>query len=74
MFWIIFFSQLSAKASIPLVRLIPIQANTVGEDRGVSFQLNDAAIQICGEFSTRRNAYFSTDMAAMSYSMIVDYL
>ena len=52
------FSQLYAKSSCPDIYLIPIQANTAKEDRGVSFDLNNTVVKITGAFNAKRNTRF----------------
>jgi len=68
------FSQLYAKASIPDICLIPIQANNAADGLDVSFQFNDTVTKIGRDFNMRRNDCSSADVISQSINMASDYL
>jgi hypothetical protein len=52
------FSQEYAKSSCRDICSIPIQANTAGEESGISFDLNNTVVQISKVFNAKRNTHF----------------
>jgi hypothetical protein len=52
------YSQLYAKASVPDICSIPIQANKAGQIIGLSFALNDTVVKIARAFNASRNTRF----------------
>ena len=68
------FSQLCAKASVPDICSIPIQANKARQIIGVSFDLNDAPEKTGRELNARRNARFSAAIAKRINNVVSDYL
>ena len=68
------FSQLYAKASFADFCLIPIQANTVGEDMGIPFDLNKTVVKIAEVFNARRNMRFTKKRCDMDKVLMVGRL
>jgi hypothetical protein len=50
--------SLYAKSSCRDICSIPIQANTTGEEKGISFDLNNTVVKIAKAFNARRNTHF----------------
>jgi hypothetical protein len=52
------FSQECAKAAVPDICSLPIQANRARQIMGVSFDLNDTVVKIARVLNTQRNTRF----------------
>ena len=68
------YSQECAKASVPDIFSIPIQANKARQIMGVSFDLNDTVVKIGRELNARRNARFSAAIAKRINKVLSNYL
>jgi len=68
------YSQECAKASVPDIFSIPIQANKARQIMGVSFQFNNTVTKIDRELNTKRNVHSWIEVAGSGNSVMFAYL
>ena len=67
-------SQKCAKASVPDICSLPIQANKARHIMGVSFDLNNTVVKIARAFNAKKNTRFSAAIVKRINNVLSDYL